>query len=102
MLEGISVGWIAVGMSIEFREIDSVNRIDRIDKGGVEIKGESTTSKISTTARGEQRGDSDKQGRSSDSMTAAVGTHNNNNHIDTVSAATAADVTTTSGAEARA
>ena len=102
MLEGISVGRIAVGTSIKFREFDSVDRIDQIDRGGVEIKGESTSSKISTTARGEQRGDSDKQGRSSDSMTAAVGTHNDNNHIDTVSAATAADVTTTSGVEARA
>jgi len=72
VLEGISVGRIAIGMSIEFREFDSANRIDQIDRG-VEIKGESTTSKISTTARGEQRGDNDKQGRSSDSMTAAVG-----------------------------
>jgi len=39
MLEGISVGRIAVGTSIEFREFDSVDRIDQIDRGGSRSKG---------------------------------------------------------------
>ena len=52
MLEGISVSRIAVGTSIEFREFDSIDRLIR-SIGGRD-QGESTTSKISTMAKGDR------------------------------------------------
>jgi len=52
VLEGISVGRITIGTSIEFREFDSVDRLIRSIGG--QDQGESTMLKISTTAKGDR------------------------------------------------